>query len=233
MKLPEPLIEGKLIERYKRFLADIELSDGTCVTAHCPNPGSMKGLAEPGNLTLLSNSHNTKRKLPLTWELVRVNSGWVGVNTLNPNRLIYEALLTKQIPELAGYQKIKKEATWSQGCRFDFLLTNGADQCFVEVKNVTLAEKDVALFPDAVTERGTKHLRHLMDVVRHGHQAVMLFLVSRGDCGHFRPAETIDPRYAKTLLEASQNGVEILVYRARIEPPEIYLDSRLDYCIIS
>ena len=112
---------------------------------------------------------------------------------------------------------------------FDFLLANAADQCFVEVKNVTLAEKDVALFPDAVTERGTKHLRHLMDVVRHGHRAVMLFLVSRGDCVHFRPAKTIDPLYAKTLLDASQNGVEILVYRTRIEPPEVHLDSRLDY----
>ncbi|MCG8605481.1 DNA/RNA nuclease SfsA [bacterium] len=227
MKLPEPLFEGKLIARYKRFLVDVALSESHIVTAHCPNSGSMMGLLQPGSVALLSASSNPNRKLLFTWELVKVKDSWVGVNTINPNRLIYESLQNAAIPELAEYREIKKEVLWQSGCRFDFMLGDGSRRCFVEVKNVTLARENVARFPDAVTVRGTKHLRHLMEVVSRGHRAVMLFLVNRSDCDRFQPAADIDSVYAETLREALDNGVEMLVYRARSEPPAIELDGRL------
>ncbi|NIR49981.1 DNA/RNA nuclease SfsA [candidate division KSB1 bacterium] len=228
MKLPEPLIPGKLIERYKRFLADVQLEDRT-VTAHCPNSGSMMGLLQKGNDVLLSESGNPKRKLPYTWELVRVGPTWVGVNTINPNRMIHEALLNGEIPELSQYSDIKREVIWKHTCRFDFMLKNGQKTCFVEVKNVTLEENGLALFPDAKTERGVKHLRHLKEAVSDGHRAVMCFLVNREDCTFFMPAETIDPVYADSLRDAYENGVEIVVYRANITPPEVVIDGALDF----
>ena len=180
MKLPQPLIEGTLIERYKRFLVDIAVN-GHRITAHCADSGRMSGLLQPGNPVLLSKSDNPGRKLPFTWELVQVGDTWVGVNTMNPNRIVHEALRNYDIPELTGYSEIKNEVTWAPGCRFDFSLKNGKTT-FVEVKNVTLAKHGVALFPDAVTQRGTKHLNHLIEVVRCNHRAVMFFLVHRGDC---------------------------------------------------
>jgi sugar fermentation stimulation protein A len=227
LRLPEPLFEGKFIARYKRFFVDVVLPENEVVTAHCPNSGSMMGLLQPGSATLLSASSNPKRKLPFTWELVKVKDAWVGVNTISPNRLIHEALQNGAIPELAEYGEIKKEVLWAPGCRFDFMLSDGNRRCFVEVKNVTLAQENVARFPDAVTARGTKHLNHLMEVVRRGHRAVMLYLVNRSDCDQFQPAADIDSVYAETLREALDQGVEMLVYRTRIEPPEIQLDCRL------
>lgn len=182
MILPDPLIPGKLIQRYKRFLADIELENGETVTAHCANPGSMKGLLKTGSPVLLSKSENPGRKLKFTWELVRVDSNWVCVNTAITNRIVHEALQEGKISELAGYSEIKPEAVWGLHTRFDFLLQKGDSKCFVEVKNVTLAEQDVALFPDAITRRGTKHLNELLNVVHCGHRAVMVFLVNREDC---------------------------------------------------
>jgi sugar fermentation stimulation protein A len=229
MNLPEPLIKGNLVERYKRFLADMRLESGPMVTTHCPNSGSMMGLLQPGNPVLLSKSKNPKRKLPYTWELVRVNGTWVCVNTANPNRLIHEALLNKQIPELSNYSEIKREAAWGDRSRLDFLLKNDEEPCFVEVKNVTLAENGVALFPDAKTKRGVKHLRDLMEIVGQGMRGVMCFLVHREDCNIFKPADAIDPVYAETLRNAHQAGVEILVYRAKIRPPAVTLDLKLKF----
>lgn len=228
MNLPKPLFIGKLIKRYKRFLADIELDSGEAITAHCANSGSMLGLADPGSKVILSISDNPKRKLPYTWELVRVGKIWACVNTLVPNRLVKEALQAKIIPELAEYSSIKPEAKWGDNSRLDFLLKEDDRHCYVEVKNVTLEEAGIALFPDAVTERGLKHLNELMKVVDCGHRAVMLFLVNRGDCNRFKPATKIDPKYAATLQKAYAAGVEILVYRTKINPPAIEIDIKIE-----
>lgn len=189
----------------------------------------MMGLLESGNRVLLSKSDNPKRKLAYTWEFVRIASTWVGINTIRANWIVYEALVNEEIAELSGYHEIKKEVAWAPNSRFDFLLTNGQQRCFVEVKNVTLAEKDLALFPDAKTERGTKHLHHLIEVVEHGMRAVMCFLVQREDCHYFKPAAAIDPTYAAALREAYENGVEVLVYRTKINPPEVLIEGSLDF----
>ena len=229
MKLSEPLIPGRLIRRYQRFLADVRLPDGQVVTAHCPNSGSMMGLLREDAPVLLSRSDNPRRKLVYTWEFVDAGASWVCINTLVPNRLVHEAWLAGGIPELAHYQAIRAEVVWAPGCRFDFQLRNGRAECFVEVKNVTLVEEGVALFPDAKTERGRKHLLHLMEVAQQGKAAVMCFVVNREDGTRFEPARHIDPEYAATLEEAHCRGVTILVYRANVRPPEVTLAGPLKF----
>jgi sugar fermentation stimulation protein A len=216
------LIRGTLIRRYKRFLADIELADGTVVIAHCANTGSMTGLAEPGMGVLLSKSDNPKRKLSYSWEMSFADSSWVGVNTAMTNRLVREALEAKKIPQLAHYETIRQEVAFGKGTRLDFLLTDKKDsRCFMEVKSVTLRRGDHLAFPDAVTERGTRHLRSLMDVVRQGERAVLFFLAQRSDGSYFKPAADIDPTYASTLQEAIHCGVEIMAWQCRLEEEQI------------
>ena len=228
MKLP-PLIPGKLIKRYKRFLADIELSDGSVVTAHCPNSGSMLGCNLPGSPVLLSTSPNQNRKLPHTWDLLQVGSYWVGLNTMLPNRLAEEAILNGIISELQGYEQLRREVPYgSERSRIDLLLEGEKGRCYVEVKNVTLVQEGMALFPDAVTTRGQKHLRELMEVVRNGDRGVILFTVQRGDGHAVAPADTIDPEYGRLLRQAIANGVEALAYRAEVKPEEIRLTDRLE-----
>lgn len=227
MNLPR-LIPGRLIKRYKRFLADIELEDGSVVTAHCPNSGSMLGCNLPGLPVYLSASPNPNRKLAYTWELVQVDGFWVGLNTMLPNRLAEEAILNGVIIELQGYQCLRREVPYgSERSRIDLLLKDDHRRCYVEVKNVTLVDQGVALFPDAVTERGQKHLRELMEVVRNGDRGVILFTVQRGDGGWVAPADSIDPAYGRLLREAVTNGVEALAYRAQVEPEQIRLTERL------
>lgn len=227
MKLPA-LIPGRLIKRYKRFLADIELEDGSVVTAHCPNSGSMKGCNLPGAPVMLSLSPNLNRKLAHTWELVQVDGYWVGLNTMLPNRLAEEAILEGTISELQGYQRLRREVPYgSERSRIDLLLEDEQRRCFVEVKNVTLVEVGLALFPDAVTERGQKHLRELMEVVRNGDRGVILFTVQRGDGAAVAPADAIDPVYGRLLREAVAHGVEALAYRALVTPHEIRLTEPL------
>lgn len=227
MKLPA-LIPGRLIKRYKRFLADIELEDGSVVTAHCPNSGSMKGCNLPGVPVMLSLSPNLNRKLAHTWELVQVDGYWVGLNTMLPNRLAEEAILEGTISELQGYQRLRREVPYgSERSRIDLLLEDEQRRCFVEVKNVTLVEVGLALFPDAVTERGQKHLRELMEVVRNGDRGVILFTVQRGDGAAVAPADAIDPVYGRLLREAVAHGVEALAYRALVTPHEIRLTEPL------
>jgi sugar fermentation stimulation protein A len=197
MKLP-PLLSGRLIKRYKRFLADIELEDGSVVTAHCPNSGSMKGCDHPGAPVRLSVSNNPDRKLPYTWELVMINDYWVGLNTMLPNRLTEEGILDGTISELQGYDRLRREVPYgSERSRIDLLLERADGRCFVEVKNVTMVEGELALFPDAVTERGQKHLRELMEVVANGDRGVIVFTVQRGDGLAVAPADLIDPAYGK------------------------------------
>ena len=227
MILP-PLIPGRLIKRYKRFLADVELEDGSVVTAHCPNSGSMLGCNLPGSPVLLSLSPNPNRKLAHTWELLQVNSFWVGLNTMLPNRLAEEAILDGTVAELQGYPNLRREVAYgSERSRIDILLEGDKGRCYVEVKNVTLVEDGMALFPDAVTARGQKHLRELMEMVRNGHRGVLLFTVQRGDGNAVAPADRIDPSYGRLLREAVANGVEALAYRAEVQPEQIRLTERL------
>ena len=227
MKLPEPLFHGTLIRRYQRFLADVELDDGSLVTAHTPNTGSMRGCARPGSRVLLSRSANAGRKYPHSWELVHTDGLWVGINTLLPNHLVREGIENGTIAELAGYRQIRGEVPYGSGSRIDLLLSGLPGSCYVEVKNVTLVEGGSALFPDAVSARGQKHLKELMEVVRLGHRGVNLFVVQREDGESVSPADAIDPAYGALLREAARAGVELLAYRAVVTRSEIRLSQRL------
>ncbi len=223
------LLKATLIKRYKRFLADVRLEDGRTVTAHCPNSGSMMGCKKPGSPVYLSYRPSPRRKLAYTWEILKVGRCWVGINTGNPNQIIAEAIAEGRIPELEGYGTLKREVPYGNRSRIDILLSEEDRKCYVEVKNVTLAYRGVAYFPDAVTTRGTKHLRELEQVVRQGHRGVMLFLVHRSDGKLFRPADFIDPEYGETLRQASENGVEVLVYGAKVSPRETILTGSVDF----
>lgn len=232
MRLPEPLIPGRLIRRYKRFLADVRLEDGTVVTAHCANPGSMKGcLVEDGEV-LLSRSDNSNRKLEYTWELARLGRVWVGLNTLRTNKIVEEALRKGKIPELAQYDVIRPEVKMGENRRVDFLLSHAGGHAYVEVKNVTLTDgKKTALFPDSVTKRGSAHLMELSDRIREGHRAVMFYLVNRPDCDRCGPAGEIDPEYAENLRKAIMTGVEAIAYRARVGNRGITVADRIPFTL--
>jgi sugar fermentation stimulation protein A len=226
LRLPA-LYPGTLVKRYKRFLADIVLEDGTTVTVHCPNSGSMRGCADPGSRVYISRSSNPGRKFPFTWELVESDGFWAGINTGLPNRLVREAIENGTAAELQGYDSIRSEVPYGEHSRIDLLLESPGQRCFVEVKNVTLVENVRALFPDAVTTRGQKHLNELMRVVREGDRGVIFFTVQRGDGTSVSPADSIDPEYGRLLRLAIKNGVEALAYRALVTPQEIVLTERL------
>ncbi len=226
MRLPQPLIEGCLLRRYQRFFADVELLDGRVVTAHTPNTGSMRQCAVAGHRVLLSTSANPSRKLPYTWELVEVNGHWADVNTQRANRVVEEALRTGAIPEFAG-GAVRPEFPWGIS-RFDFLVEREGERTLLEVKNVTLCDEDgVARFPDAVTERGQKHLRELLRARGEGWRAAVLFLVQRGEAQSFTPADAIDPEYGRLLREAVAGGVEALAFRTKVTPETVTIDRQL------
>ena len=227
MVFTSQLLRGELIRRYKRFLADIRLGNGHVVTAHCANTGSMTGCQEPGSTVYVSQAENPKRRLAYTWEMVRVKRTWVGINTMLPNRLVAEAIESGVISELQGYQRIRREVQVAAGTRLDLCLEHSRRRCYVEVKNVTLAVQGIAAFPDAVTERGTKHLRELIRLRRKGERAAMVFVVQRGDCKAFRPADEIDMEYGAWLRKAVKAGVDVLPYRARVSPREISIIERI------
>lgn len=209
------LIEGVLIKRYKRFLADVMLNDGTMVTAHCPNSGSMRGCCEPGRPVYLSQSDNPKRKLKYTWELMEMPHTLIGINTLIPNKLVMASIAHGLVPELSGYSQFKPEIKTSDHTRLDILLTrDNGEKCYVEVKNCTLVEEGVARFPDAVTTRGQKHLDELEWLATKGHRAVLFFLIQRMDAISFKPAADIDPVYADSLARVAENGVEVIARSA-------------------
>jgi sugar fermentation stimulation protein A len=245
MQLPH-VIFGTLIERYKRFLVDVELEDGTVITAHCPNTGRMTTCTQPGWRVALSDSRNPQRKHRYTWELVHNGTCWICVNTGRANELAYEALSKGIIPELAGYTEVLREQTFGRS-RFDLLLrqpgvacasrlreratgsppggeADPAPSCYIEVKNVTLlADDGCYAFPDAVTERGRKHLRELIDVVHAGHRAAMLYVIARSGGGAFRAAREIDPAYAAALDAALAAGVEVYAWQASVSPAALFL----------
>ncbi|MDJ0765187.1 MAG: DNA/RNA nuclease SfsA [Myxococcota bacterium] len=228
MRFETELTTGTLIRRYKRFLADVALADGTVVTAHVPNTGSLKTTSDPGSPVALSYHPRPTRKLKWTLELVQVPGGcWVGVNTARPNHIVKEAIEQQRIPSLKGFETLRTEVSYAGNSRIDILLENRDERCYVEVKNVTYKEQNRALFPDAVTARGTKHLLALLEMVRAGHRGVICFLVNRGDCTSMGPAAHIDPVYAETLSDVSKAGVEILAYRATATLRGIDIDRKV------
>ncbi|ELW9552230.1 DNA/RNA nuclease SfsA [Klebsiella aerogenes] len=219
MLFTPPLQSATLIKRYKRFLADVVTPEGQELTLHCPNTGAMTGCAAPGHTVWYSTSDNPKRKYAHTWELTETQQGAViCVNTLRANTLAKEAVLAGNIPELAGYNILKSEVKYGEeNSRIDLMLqAEGRRNCYIEVKSVTLAEKEYGYFPDAVTARGQKHLRELMSVAAAGHRAVILFAVLHSAIDRFSPAHHIDAKYAQLLIEAQEKGVEILAWKAEL-----------------
>ncbi|MSP66893.1 MAG: DNA/RNA nuclease SfsA [Alphaproteobacteria bacterium] len=229
MDLPAPLVTGRLLRRYKRFLCDVALDEGRAeVTAHCPNPGRMLGLDTPGARVWLSVHGGGKRKLAHALELVEAEGTLVGINTQHPNRIAAEAILAGRIPALAGYAALRREVAYGTGSRIDLLLTDpGRPPCYVEVKNVHLRRGARAEFPDSVTARGTKHLGELARVVAAGGRAVMHYVVQRADCDAFALAADIDPAYAAAFDRATAGGVEALCYSCNVTPPCIAIDRAL------
>jgi sugar fermentation stimulation protein A len=240
MKFTHPLVPGILIQRYKRFLADVTIAGGVTVTASCPNTGSMLGLTKPGSRVWLSESDSPTRKYRHTWEMIEADLGvgphLVGINTGRPNALVTEAIQTDLIPELSGYSTLRREVKYGLNSRIDVLLAGGPDSrdCYVEVKNVHLMrEAGLAEFPDSKTERGAKHLRELASMVDQGHRAVMVFLVQRSDAESFRLAADIDPAYLAAFRTAAASGVEMLCYGCRLSPSEIAIEKRLEIAHLS
>ena len=228
MRLPT-LTYGTFIRRYKRFLCDVRLDDGTLVTAHVPNTGSMKSTRTPGSRVALSHHPAPHRKLEWTLEMVRAERGeWVGVNTMHPNHVVAEAIRNGRIASLRGYPEIRREVPYGESSRVDLLLLSPRKgRCYVEVKNVTYKAGRFGLFPDAVTTRGRRHLLELASRVEQGDRGVIFFLVNRADCTAMAPAHGIDPAYAETLWEVVSLGVEALCYRARLSGEEIRIDRKI------
>ncbi len=231
MKFPDPLIRGRLIKRYKRFLTDVELDDGSVVVAHCANSGSMESVKDPGAEVWLSPARNPDRKLKFTWELIRIGETLVGINTSLPNLIVSEAIENGIVDELKGYASLRREVKYGKNSRIDILLEEDAKpKCYVEVKNTTMRrnlENGPAEFPDAVTSRGAKHLVELSDMVRDGHRAVMFYLVQREDADAFTVADDIDPTYAEELAKAMKAGVEVVCYACTLSPDEIVVSRKI------
>jgi len=223
-------LRGRLVRRYKRFLADVETEDGEIVTVHCPNPGSMKGTDAPGSLVRCSTSDSPKRKLRHTLEMIRVGRIWVGLHAARANQVARLALEQGAIPGLAGYGEVGREVAVQGGSRLDFRLDrHPADlrPAFVEVKSVTLAQGSRARFPDAVTARGRRHLEALAALRGEGVRAALLYVVQRGDCDSVEPADDIDPEYGRALRSAARAGVELFAVRARVLSDQIRLEKPL------
>lgn len=223
MKFDSPLIEGTLIKRYKRFLADIKLDDGSEITAHCANPGAMLGLKEPGQRVWLSKSDNPKRKLAYSWELTEADNTIIGINTARPNALVEEAINNGTIAELQNYETLRREVKYGKNSRIDILLSDEQKpDCYVEIKNVHMLRTErLYEFPDSVTARGAKHLVEMTDMVAKGHRAVMVYLIQRDDGDRLRFAAEIDPNYANALANACKAGVEAIAYVCKLTPEGI------------
>ncbi len=220
-------LRGRLIRRYKRFLADIVLQDGSELTVHCPNPGSMLGTQAPGSAVRCSTSDNPKRKFRHTLEMIRVGRVWIGLHAAKANHVAGRALDSGAYAPFAGYEKVEREVTVHEGSRFDFRLSGHPtrdEPCWIEVKSVTLCSNRRARFPDAVTTRGRRHLEHLMARHAAGERSALLYIVQRADADSVAPAEDIDPEYARTLREAARAGVEIHALSARVLGDRIRLE---------
>ena len=229
MKFKVRLLQGALIKRYKRFFIDIKYKN-KIITAHCPNSGSMMGLLDRGNKAWFSLSNNPKRKLKYTLEMIEVKNKKVGINTLLTNKIVLEALKLKKINNLNKFNHIKTESKFSDGTRFDFLLSNDKEKCFLEVKNVTLLrENKISEFPDAITSRGTKHLNELCNAKKKGYQSYILYLIQRENCDSFKIARDIDEEYKIAFSKALKSGVKILCYDCKLNSEEIKLNKQINY----
>ena len=229
MKFKELLLQGTLIKRYKRFFVDIKYKNKK-ITAHCPNTGSMLGLLNADNRVWFSKSNNPERKLKYTLEIIEVNNKKIGINTLITNKIVLEALYSKKIASLAKFNNIKTEIKFSDNTRFDFLLSNDKEKCFLEVKNVTLfRNKNVAEFPDAVTLRGTKHLIELINAKKKNYHSYILYLIQREGCDSFKIAKDIDKNYHFAFAKALKSGVKILCYDCKLSNKEIKLNKLISY----
>lgn len=221
MKFPSPLQAATLIKRYKRFLADVITDEGEELTVHCPNSGSMRGCSTPGSRVMLSTSPNPKRKYPQTLEMVQDGDTWIGVNTMLTNAIVAEGIMDGRVKELAGIEKLTREVKTSKSSRLDLLLERGDEKIYVEIKNCSLAQNGWAMFPDAVTARGTKHLNELASLVAKGYRGVLFFCIQRADVERFKPAADIDPLYAETLSKVAEKGVQVIAYQAEVAPKSI------------
>lgn len=230
MRFQRSLEPATLLKRYKRFLADVRLGDGSLATATCPNTGSMLGLTDPGSTIYLSRSDKPSRKYALTWHLTdKAGVGLVGIDTGLPNRLVEEAIVAGQLPALAGYGGLRREVKYGSNSRIDLLLQGESrPDCYVEVKNVTLLRQPgLAEFPDCVTERGTKHLNELAHMVQAGHRAVMVYCVQCASPGRFTLARDLDPAYADTYLKARAIGVEAIALTCHVSPDTITIKDQI------
>lgn len=225
------LYPATLIKRYKRFLADVLLADESVTTVYCPNTGSMKSCSAPGSSVYISRSDNLARKYPFTLEMIQQDSTWIGINTGLTNHIVADAIEKGEIAEFSDIDSLRQEVKVSKSSRLDLLLTKGEEKIYIEIKNCSLVEDGVAMFPDAVTARGTKHLRELAELVHNGHEAVIFFLVQRTDAKTFRAAAHIDPVYADVLAEVHAAGVRVLVYQAEVTPQSIQVKQQLPYSI--
>ena len=231
MTFNQSLQAAILIKRYKRFLADVETEDGRLLTVHCPNSGSMRGCSTPGSEVMISRSANPKRKYPHTLEMVKAKTIWVGVNTARTNYLAAEAFAKGVVAEIGTVDHIQREVKTSARTRLDFLLQKGKRKIYVEVKNCSLVENDVAMFPDAVTVRGTKHLRELLALKQAGFEAAVFFCVQRRDAHSFTAARHIDPEYGDTLSLVHSHGVLVLAYEAEVTPSTIEIVGSLEVAV--
>lgn len=229
MKFETPLLRGRLVKRYKRFLADIALPSGHIVTAHCPNPGRMLTCSAPDSIVWISTANNKKRKLKYTLEIIETADSCVGVNPMLANAIVKEAILADALPELTGWQTVNAEVRYGENSRVDFVLECQKRKLYLEVKSTTYVENNVALFPDAETLRGQKHLKELMHVVDEGRQAAIFFLIQRMDASLFRAADHIDPAYAQLLRRAHEKGVQVLAYDCSVAPEEIAVRRRVEW----
>ena len=229
MKFKERLLQGYLVKRYKRFFVDIKYKR-KIITGHCPNPGSMIGLLNIGNKIWFSESDKPNRKLKYTLEIIEVEKKMVGINTLLTNKIVLEALNCKKIDSLIKFNDIKTEVKFSNNTRFDFLLLNKKEKCFLEVKNVTLVRGEkMAEFPDSITSRGTKHLNELCNAKKIGYQSYILYLIQRDDCASFKIAKDIDKKYKIAFDKALKSGVKILCYDCKLNNEEIKLNNQINY----
>ena len=227
MKFSKRLIKGKLIKRYKRFFADINIKN-EIITAHCPNTGSMMGLLDQNNEVWISKNNNPKRKLKYTLEIIKTKDNLVGVNTHLANKIVYEGLSNNLINEFMNSDSIKPEVYYNKNTRFDFLVNKNNQNHFIEVKNVTLFRtNNNAEFPDAVTSRGSKHIKTLVDAIKKGYKTCILFLVQIQNMENFQIAKDIDKDYYENYLLAKKGGVQFLAYRCKIDPNEITIERKL------
>ena len=224
-------ISGKLIKRYKRFFADVQLDNNKeIVTAHCPNTGSMLGLLGEGNAVKLSETNKKDRKLKFTLEIIKSNGASVGVNTHRANRIVEAALLSNKIKSIKKIIHMQREVRYGENSRIDFLVNNKDEEIYIEVKNVTLSlKKGIAEFPDAITERGSKHLKELSKIKDKKTRAIMLYLIQRDDCKYFQIAKEIDEKYNSNLKKAIESGVEVLCYNCKFKNNKIELDKKIKF----